>query len=162
MEVLLPEWLPRVGITCAKPWVGRNRFLGTQREREQNIPRRRGLRSTEGWRGARERAEGGVTQLLRKADKAPWPGDLAASHGFKSEYVLGSEGFCKLILGSLQSFFFFLLLLLFRATPVACGGSQARGPIEAVAAGVHHSHSNGGSETLLLQPTPQLTATLDP
>ena len=56
-----------------------------------------------------------------------------------------------------------LLLLLFVflpfswATPVANGGSQARGLIGAVAAG----HSNAGSEPRL-QPTPQLTATPDP
>ena len=35
--------------------------------------------------------------------------------------------------------FFFLL---FRAAPAARGGSQARGPIGAAAAGLHHSHSN--------------------
>ena len=35
-------------------------------------------------------------------------------------------------------------LLLFRATPVAYGGFQARGLIGAIAAG--HSHSNTGSE----------------
>ena len=51
--------------------------------------------------------------------------------------------------------------LLFRATPVAYGGSQARGQIRAVATGLYHSHINVGSETCL-QPTPQLTATLDP
>ena len=50
---------------------------------------------------------------------------------------------------------------LFRATPVAHGGSQAPGPIRAVAAGLHHSHSNRGSEQRP-QPTPQLTATPDP
>ena len=42
--------------------------------------------------------------------------------------------------------FFFLL---FRATPVAYGGSQARGPIGAPAASLHHSHGNVGSELLL-------------
>ena len=47
------------------------------------------------------------------------------------------------------------------AAPAAYGGSQARGPIGAAAAGLHHSHSNAGSE-LCLQPTPQLTATPDP
>ena len=46
--------------------------------------------------------------------------------------------------------FFFLL---FRAY----GGSQARGQIRATAAGLHHSHSNAGSE-----PTLQLSATPDP
>ena len=30
----------------------------------------------------------------------------------------------------------------FRAQPLAYGGSQARGPIAAAAAGLHHSHSN--------------------
>ena len=44
---------------------------------------------------------------------------------------------------------------LFRATPMAYGGSQARGPVRAVAAGLHHSHSNSGSK-LRLWPTPQL------
>ena len=49
----------------------------------------------------------------------------------------------------------------FRATAVAHGGSQARGLIGAVAASLHHSHSNEGSEPRL-QSTPQLTATMDP
>ena len=47
------------------------------------------------------------------------------------------------------------------AAPMAYRGSQARGRIEAVAAGLGHSHSNTGSEAYL-PPTPQLTATLDP
>ena len=42
---------------------------------------------------------------------------------------------------------FFLFLLFFRAAPVAHGGSQARGLIGAVAAGLHHSPSNAGSLT---------------
>ena len=60
-----------------------------------------------------------------------------------------------------------LLLLLFclfafpKAAPTAYGGSQGRGPIGAVAAGLHQSHSNAGSEPRL-QPIPQLTATPDP
>ena len=55
----------------------------------------------------------------------------------------------------------FLAFCLFRATPAAYGGSQARGLIGAVASGLHQSHSNAGS-VLRLRPTPQLTATLDP
>ena len=55
------------------------------------------------------------------------------------------------------SFFFFL----FRAAPTAYGGSQARSRIRATAAGLHHSHSNMGSE-LSLRPTPQLTAMPNP
>ena len=47
------------------------------------------------------------------------------------------------------------------ATPVACGGSQARGHIRTVAAGLHHSHSNARSKPDLL-PTPQFTAMPDP
>ena len=37
---------------------------------------------------------------------------------------------------------FNLILFIFTATPVACGGSQARGRIWAAAAGLRHSHSN--------------------
>ena len=54
-------------------------------------------------------------------------------------------------------YFLFFVFLSFRAAPMACGGSQARGLIGAVATGLHHSHSNARSE-LHLQPTPQLTA----
>ena len=41
---------------------------------------------------------------------------------------------------------FFFFVLLFRATPAAHGGSQARGRNGALAASLHHSHSNAGSE----------------
>ena len=58
-------------------------------------------------------------------------------------------------------FLFFLSFCLFKAAPVAYGGSQARGLIGAVAAGLRQSHSNTRSK-LCLRPTPQLTATLDP
>ena len=44
---------------------------------------------------------------------------------------------------------------------MAYESSQARGQNRATAAGLHHSHSDTGSE-LPLRPTPQLTATLDP
>ena len=57
--------------------------------------------------------------------------------------------------------FYFFIFLLFRAEPAAYGGSQTRGPIGTVAAGLHHSHSNMGSKPPL-RPTPQLTATVDP
>ena len=61
-------------------------------------------------------------------------------------------------------FLFIYLFLLFafpRAAPAAYSGSQARGLIGAVAAGLRQSHSNAGSEAHL-QPTPQLMATPDP
>ena len=35
---------------------------------------------------------------------------------------------------------------LFRAVPMAHGGFQARGRIKAVAAGLHHNHSNARSK----------------
>ena len=60
-----------------------------------------------------------------------------------------------------KSIFFFCRFAFSRATPAAYGGSQARGLIGAVTAGLHHSHSNAGSESCL-QPTPQLTVVLDP
>ena len=44
---------------------------------------------------------------------------------------------------------------------MAYGGSQARGQIGAVAAGLHQCHSNLGSKLHLL-PTPQLMAMPDP
>ena len=56
---------------------------------------------------------------------------------------------------------FFCLFVFSRAAPIAYGGSQARGQIQAVASGLYHSHSNAGSEPWL-QPTPQLMATPDP
>ena len=57
--------------------------------------------------------------------------------------------------------FFFCLVVFSRAAPSACGGSQARGRIRAVATSLCQSHSNSGSK-LRLRPTPQLTATTDP
>ena len=64
-------------------------------------------------------------------------------------------------------FYLFIIIIIFclfaisLAAPVAYEGSQARGLIGAVAAGLRQSHSNVGSEPCL-QPTPQLTATPDP
>ena len=55
----------------------------------------------------------------------------------------------------------YMVSRLFRAAPMAHGGTQARGLIGAVAASLHHSHSNARSKPHL-QPTLQLTATPDP
>ena len=69
-----------------------------------------------------------------------------------------------ILLPSDLDFFFFLFLVFLPflgPSPTAYGGSQARGLIRAVAASLHHSHSNTGSKPHL-QPTPQLTAMLDP
>ena len=63
----------------------------------------------------------------------------------------------------LNSFWFLVLFYfcLFRFTPGAYGGSQARDQIGAVDAGLPHSHSSTGSEPRL-PPIPQLTAVPDP
>ena len=58
------------------------------------------------------------------------------------------------------SFFLFFLSFL-GPRPWQYRGSQARGPIRAVANGLRQSHSNAGSKPCL-QPTPQLRATPDP
>ena len=60
----------------------------------------------------------------------------------------------------LPVYFFFFLFFSFRAVPAANGSSQARSWISTAATGVHHSHSNTGSE-LYLWPTPQLMEILD-
>ena len=61
-----------------------------------------------------------------------------------------------------QVFFsFFVFFAISRAAAAAYGASQARSLIRAVAAILHQSHSNAGSE-LHLRPTQQLMATLDP
>ena len=46
-------------------------------------------------------------------------------------------------------FYFLISFLLFKASPGAYGSSQARGPIRAAAAGLHHSHSDMGSQLRL-------------
>ena len=58
-----------------------------------------------------------------------------------------------------SAFFFFFLFFnwlfdfaFFRATPTAYGGSQARGPFGATAAGLYHSHSNTRSLTQWVRP----------
>ena len=58
-------------------------------------------------------------------------------------------------------FFFFFFFVFSTATPVAYRGSQARGLMGAVVAGLHHNHSNERPEPRL-QPTPQLMAMANP
>ena len=60
-----------------------------------------------------------------------------------------------------DGYFLFFVFWLFRATPMAHGGSQDMGLIGATAASLHHSHSKAGSK-LSLRPTPQLTTMPDP
>ena len=58
---------------------------------------------------------------------------------FKVGFFVGFVLFC----------FFVCLFAFSRAAPVAYGGSQARGQIGAIAAGLRHSHSNTGLELCL-------------
>ena len=67
----------------------------------------------------------------------------------------------KVSLSQRDALFFVCLFCLLGAALAAYGGSQARGLIGVVAAGLCQSHSNARSEPFL-QPTPQLMATLDP
>ena len=53
------------------------------------------------------------------------------------------------------NFYLFIYFCLFRAEPAASRGYQTRALMGAVAVGLHHSHSNVGSE---LCPTTQLMA----
>ena len=61
---------------------------------------------------------------------------------------------------SSKTLYYLLFFCFYRAAPMAYASSQVRGQIGAIAASLHHSHSNSGSE-LCLRPTPQLAATLD-
>ena len=67
------------------------------------------------------------------------------------------SAFCLFVFGFLFFILFFYLFAFSRAALSAYGDSQARGRIEAIAAGLHQSHSNLGSRPHL-RPTPQLTA----
>ena len=61
----------------------------------------------------------------------------------------------------LLSVFITIIIILVFYVLVTYGSSQARGLIRAVAAGLHHSQSDSGSEPPLLS-TPQLMAMPDP
>ena len=74
-------------------------------------------------------------------------------------YVLGL--FSARLSSTVFLFVCLFCLCLFRATPMAYGSSQARGPVRAVAASLRQSHSNA-RPNLRLRPTPQLTAMPDP
>jgi len=86
---------------------------------------------------------------------------LAVAIGKSLSYLSFPLGLISILRVGIFFFFLVCFVLLFRVAPAAYGGSQARGPIGAVAAGLHQSHSNAGSE-LRRRPTPQLMATPDP
>ena len=58
-------------------------------------------------------------------------------------------------------FIYLFIYCLFRAMPMAYGGSQARGQIGAIADSLRQNHSHVRPEPRL-RPAPQLTATPDP
>ena len=71
---------------------------------------------------------------------------------FMTPYFFPSKRLAHLVFVYFVLGFLFCFVLLFRATPVAYGGSQARGRIRATAASLHHSHSNAGSESHICDP----------
>ena len=81
----------------------------------------------------------------------------------KCSLILLSHNICIFVrvCKQIQNFYFFIYLFTFRAALTAHGSPQARGRIGTTSASLCHSHSNRASE-LHLQPTAQLTATLDP
>ena len=65
----------------------------------------------------------------------------------ENEFGSDSQTYFAVFLFFCFAFFFFLVFCLFRVAPTAYGGSQARGPIIAVATGLHHSYSNTRSSS---------------
>ena len=80
-----------------------------------------------------------------------------------TKYFSNTSHFSFFLIISLYIFIylFIYLFVFFRAAIAAYGGSQARDPVGATAAGLLQSRSNARSE-LRLRPTLQLTATPDP
>ena len=85
----------------------------------------------------------------------PWPWTFCMLQAWPKNNV------DKYVLPLSFFFFFFFFWSFFRAAPAAFGGSQARGPIPAVATCLPHSHSKARSQPCL-RPTPQPMATPDP
>ena len=77
-----------------------------------------------------------------------------------SQYLFCKEVHCVLFYFLFIYLFIYCLFVFSRASLAAHGGSQARGQIGAVAAGLRQSHSNVGSEPSL-PPPPKLRATPD-
>ena len=74
---------------------------------------------------------------------------------------MGMSSLSRTALSFIDSFGFFFFFFFLGPYPWAYGGSQARGPVRAVATDLHHSHSKVGSE-LHVPPTPQLMAMQNP
>ena len=100
-------------------------------------PQSRALCPATTWRIQARISHAQNLQMSRHPSQGPWEGRIS--------------------LNIILFFFFFL----FRATSVAYGRSQARGPITAAVAGLHHSHRITRSKPRLW-PTPKLMAMLEP
>ena len=87
-----------------------------------------------------EANNGYIIRLSHIAEKGAEPGlnfpFLSLAHLLSTTMLLPHFTLPLLLL----LFFFFFCLL--RAAPMACGGSQDRGQVGAVATGLYHSHSN--------------------
>ena len=83
------------------------------------------------------------------------------SCSIKGNYSELSSDLLRMIPLKYLFIYLFCLFAISWAAPAAYGGSQARGPIGAVATSLRQSHSNAGSKPHL-QPTSQLTATPGP
>ena len=101
----------------------------------------------------------GIWKFLGQGSNLSWSCDLCHSRSNAGSLTTapGWGSRCFLFVCFVGLFYF----LLFRAPPMAYGGSQARGQVRATTAGLLHSHSNAGSEPPL-RPTPQLKAMPDP
>ena len=86
-------------------------------------------------------------------------GQLHMASSLKAAFSEGMEE--NYFIWTIFNFFFFCLFAFSRATPGAYGGSQARGPVRAVATSLRQSHSNVGSKPRP-RPAPQFTAMPDP
>ena len=84
-----------------------------------------------------------------------------AGQGPRLPFSLPFIGSVGLEMGKETPFFFLSFCHFLGPLSRHMGGSQARGPVGAVAASLCQSHSNAGSKPSL-QPTPQLTAMPDP
>ena len=84
----------------------------------------------------------------------PWPQQPSADH---------FSHYCYYFKQGAGLFIYLFVLCLFRAAPAAYGGSQAKGPIRAVAAAYATATATQDPTRICdLQPTPQLMAILDP
>ena len=103
----------------------------------------------EGSSGWRPRAAGNLERGRRKTRQGGAAPSCALSPDPQGEAPTPHPHPTLPLNGTLFEDRVFLLFFLFRGTPVAYRSSQARGQIGVAAAGLHHSHSNRGSEPCL-------------